>query len=270
LRSSRLCGEILSLLKIIAHRGASARTPENTLAAVRVAAELGADGVEVDVRLTRDNQLAVLHDTDTRRVAPNQAVFTAKRRRLSELQSLDVGSWKDPKFSRERVPALGEVLAALGPQQEIFIELKSREYDEILAKLDRLLTPQTPAGFPAARVVLMSFDGNLMRKFKKARPSWRVLLLLNHKPAKQAFDRLVSSIRAKHINGIGQNRTWALAKDEYEALREAGAILSVWTVDDPRETEKWRGFGFDYLTSNVPEKMKRAVASDAPTPTVSS
>lgn len=243
-------------MKIIAHRGASARAPENTLAAVRLAAELGADGVEVDVRLTRDCQLAVLHDTDTRRVAPNQAVFTAKRRRLSELQSLDVGSWKDPKFSRERVPALGEVLAALGPTQEIFIELKSREYDEILAKLDRLLTPQTPAGFPASRVALMSFDGTLVRKFKKARPSWRVLLLLNKKPTTHVFGKILSEVRAKYIDGIGQNRTWTLTKEEYDSLRTAEAILSVWTVDDPKEAARWRERGFNYLTSNHPEKMK--------------
>jgi glycerophosphoryl diester phosphodiesterase len=242
-------------LKIIAHRGASARAPENTLAAVRVAAELGAAGVEVDVRLTRDRQLAVLHDTDTRRVAPDQPVYTAKRRRLTELQTLDVGSWKDPKFAGERVPALGDVLAALGPAQEIFIECKSREYDEILAKLDRLLTPQTPGGFPAERAAIMSFDGTLIRKFKKARPTWRVLLLLNHKPTRHVFGKLLSSIRAKYIDGIGQNRTWALSDAEYAELREAGAILSVWTVDEPREAVAWKKRGFDYLTSNNPDKL---------------
>jgi len=242
-------------MKIIAHRGASARAPENTLAAVRLAAELGADGVEVDVRLTRDNQLAVLHDTDTRRVAPDQPVYTAKRRKLRELQSLDVGSWKDPKFAGEHVPALGEVLAALGPAQEIFIEAKSREYDEILAKLDRLLTPQTPAGFPASRAVLMSFDGTLVRKFKKARPSWRVLLLLKHKPTRHLYGQLLPSIRAGFLDGIGQNHTWALTDAEYAELRAAGAILSVWTVDSPREAAAWEKRGFHYLTSNQPELL---------------
>jgi len=250
-----------SPLKIIAHRGASALAPENTLAAVRLAAELGADGVEIDVRLTRDSQLAVLHDTDTRRVAPGQAVFSAKRRRLAELQSLDVGSWKDPKFSRERIPALGEVLAALTPTQEIFIEFKSREYDEILAKLDRLLTPQTPAGFPAGRAVMMSFDGTLVRKFKKARPSWRVLLLLNHKPTAHVFGRLLSAVKAKYIDGIGQNRTWALAKEDYAALLDVGATLSVWTVDNPKEASAWRDRGFHYLTSNVPDFVVKSISS---------
>jgi glycerophosphoryl diester phosphodiesterase len=243
-------------LKSIAHRGASAVAPENTFAAVRLAAALGADGVEVDVRLTRDCQLAVLHDTDTRRVAPNQPVYTAKRRRLKELQSLDVGSWKDPKYAGERVPALGEVLAALGPEQEIFIELKSREYDEILAKLNRLLDPKAATGFPAARVVLMSFDGTLVRKIKKARPAWRVLLLLNHKPTRHVYGQILSAVRAKYIDGIGQNRTWALKDEEYAELRENGAILSVWTVDNPAEVAAWKQRGFNYLTSNNPERMK--------------
>ena len=243
-------------MKIIAHRGASAVAPENTLAAVRLAATLGAAGVEVDVRLTRDRQLAVLHDTDTRRVAPDQPVYSAKRRRLKELQTLDVGSWKDPKFAHERVPALGEVLAALGPEQEIFIELKSREYDEILAKLNRLLDPKAPTGFPAARVVLMSFDGTLVRKIKKARPGWRVLLLLKHKPTTHLYGQILSSVRAKFFDGIGQNRTWALADEQYAELRAGGAILSVWTVDDPREVPAWAKRGFNYLTSNNPEKMQ--------------
>ena len=256
MRFARLCGELCPPLKIIAHRGASARAPENTLAAVRLAVALGADGVEVDVRLTRDGQLAVIHDTDTSRVAPGQAICTVKRQRLAALQKLDVGSWKDAKFAGERVPALGEVLAALGPEQEIFIECKTREYDAILAALDQLITPGKADGFPATRAVVMSFDETLVRKFKKKRPDWRVLLLLNHRPTRHVFGKLLPAIRAKHLDGLGQNRTWALTDEEYAELREAGAILSVWTVDEPREVAAWQKRGFDYLTTNQPERMK--------------
>jgi len=245
-----------SALKIIAHRGASARAPENTLAAVRLAAELGAEGVEVDVRVTRDGKLAVLHDTDTRRVAPAQPVYTAKRRRMAELQTLDVGSWKDAKFTGERVPELGHVLSALGPNQEILIELKSREADIIISELNKLLEPPKDGGFPSTRVIVMGFDGVTVRKVKKKRPELRVLLLLNKKPSAHVYGKILSTIAAGHLNGIGQNRTWALAQEQYDELRAAGAILSAWTVDDAKEAQAWRARGFDYLTSNVPDKMK--------------
>lgn len=248
-------------MKIIAHRGASAVAPENTLAAVRLAAQAAAHGVEIDVRLTRDGQLAVIHDTDTRRVAPGQPVNTVKRQRLADLQKLDVGSWKDPKFSAERIPALGEVLAALGPEQEIFIELKSREFEGIFPALEQLLSPPAANGFSAARAVVMSFEEKLIRKIKKKRPDWRTLLLLNHRPTTHVFGQIVSAIRAKYINGIGQNRTWAMSDDDYTELQDAGAILSVWTVNDLHELPAWQKRGFHYLTSDRPEVFLKATSS---------
>ncbi len=248
-------------MKIVAHRGASARAPENTLAAVRLAAELAADGVEVDVRVTRDGLLAVIHDPDTRRVAPGQPAHTVNRNHLADLQKLDVGSWKDPKFANERVPALGDVLAALGPAQEIFVELKTREADAILKQLDLLLAPTKAGGFPAERVVLMSFDEATVRKIKKLRPGCRALLLLNKKPTTHAFGKILPTIRAQYLNGIGQNRTWAFTPEQYAELRDAGAILSVWTVDSPAEAKIWRDRGFDYLTSNVPDLIAKSSPS---------
>lgn len=223
---------------------------------MRRALTLPVAGVEVDVRLTRDGHLAVIHDTDTRRIAPNQPVHTVKRGKLAQLQSLDVGSWMDPQFSAERIPALGDVLGALDSEREIFIELKSREFEGILPALDKLLSPPAASGFPVHRAVVMSFDEKLVRRIKKKRPAWRVLLLLNKKPTAHVYGDLLSSIRAKFLDGFGQNRTWALTDAEYEALHGAGAILSVWTVNNAAELPAWQNRGFHYLTSDCPEKMK--------------
>jgi len=238
-------------VKIISHRGASARAPENTLAAVRLALASGAAGVEVDVRLTRDRRLAVLHDPDTSRVAPGQPRLRAASSSLAQLQTLDVGSWKDPKFSGERIPELADVIALLGPAHELLLELKSPEFRAILAKLDKLLTPPAPRGIPAPRVIVMSFHAALVHKIKKARPAWRVLLLLNQQPSARAVRRLLSEIRAHALDGLGQSRAWILPDADYAAFRAAGAILSVWTVNDPAEARLWRIRGFDYLTSDI-------------------
>jgi len=243
-------------VKIIAHRGASSRAPENTVAAVRLAVTLGADGVEVDVRLTRDGRLAVLHDADTHRVAPKLRRRRVSKSTLAELQAFDVGSWKGSAFAGEKIPELDDVLAALGPAQEIFIEAKSRKIAGMLAALDQLLAPPASKGFPTARAVVMSFNGRLVRTIKKQRPQWRVLLLLNRKPFARTVGHIIADVRAGRMDGIGQNRRWVLAPRDYASLCEIGAILSVWTVDDPVEAKAWRERGFDYLTSNVPEMMK--------------
>jgi glycerophosphoryl diester phosphodiesterase len=246
-------------VKIIAHRGASARAPENTLAAIRLALADGAAGVEVDVRLTRDGRLAVLHDADTRRTAPGQPRLHVARCTLAKLQSLEVGSWKAPQFSGERIPSLDEVLAVLPTGREIFIELKSRAYRRQLAALDALLNPPAARGFPAPRAVIMSFHGALVRKIKNARPHWRVLLLLHRQPSARTVRRLLAEFRAKSLDGLGQNHAWSLPEKDYSAFRAAGAILSVWTVNDPAEVRSWRARGFHYLTSDTLEKSPQFI-----------
>src|SRR6478672_5367982 len=96
-------------MQIIAHRGASFDAPENTLAAIRLGWDQGADGVEFDVRLSRDGQIVVIHDADTRRVANVDRLVSDQT--VDELRQLDVGRWKGPQFAGERIPTLAEVLA---------------------------------------------------------------------------------------------------------------------------------------------------------------
>jgi len=108
---------------IIAHRGASDSAPENTLAAVRGAWAEGADTLEVDVHLTRDGRLAVIHDPDTQRTTGIPRVVAETT--LAELQQLDAGRWKDARFAGEQIPALDDVLAIIPPAKRVFIELKS-------------------------------------------------------------------------------------------------------------------------------------------------
>src|SRR5512140_2542862 len=115
---------------IIAHRGASADAPENTLAAFRLALELGADGVELDVWRCATGEVVVHHDEDTRRVAG--AALLVPDAPLAALRALDVGAWKGERFRGERIPLLAEVLAAL-PAAVVNVELKSRGRDVRLA-----------------------------------------------------------------------------------------------------------------------------------------
>jgi len=98
-------------VEIIAHRGASHDAPENTLAAVNLAWQQNADAVEIDVHLSRDGQIVVIHDENTRKTAGlNKNV---SEQTLAELRRLDVGRWKGRQWAGEKIPVLAEVLGAL-------------------------------------------------------------------------------------------------------------------------------------------------------------
>jgi glycerophosphoryl diester phosphodiesterase len=107
---------------IIAHRGASAHAPENTLAAFRLAVDQKADGIELDVHLSADNEVVVIHDANLGRTTNGSGSVYAKT--LPELKQLDAGSWFGAQFSGERLPTLSEVFELVGNQLFVNVELK--------------------------------------------------------------------------------------------------------------------------------------------------
>ena len=107
----------------LAHRGASAVAPENTLSAFRRAMELGADGVELDVQLSADGALVVCHNYWVDQTSNGHGPIAAQK--LAELKQLDFGGWFGPQFIGEPIPTLDEVFDGLPPSALINVELKS-------------------------------------------------------------------------------------------------------------------------------------------------
>src|SRR5512136_697214 len=104
----------------IAHRGASAAAPQNTLAAFRKAVELGADGVELDVQLSADGAVVVIHDFTVDKTTDGTGRVAAKT--LAELKALDAGSRFSPQFAGERIPTLAEVFEAIDGKLLVNVE----------------------------------------------------------------------------------------------------------------------------------------------------
>ena len=164
---------------LIAHRGASAYAPENTVPAFRLAAEQGATYVEFDLQLTKDRRLVCLHDESLERTTDVEEVYpdrfrtvtaangqTAKRWMLAdftlaEIQKLDAGSWFEPRFKGTRIPTFAETIDALRGRSGLFIELKLPERYEGIEKLilDELNATGlgSPGADPRTPVVLQSF-----------------------------------------------------------------------------------------------------------------
>lgn len=164
---------------VIAHRGASAAAPENTLPAVILGAESNADYVEIDLQMTRDGELVVIHDTTLVRTTdvegryPDRAPWNVRDLTLAEIRTLDAGFRSGEQFTGTTVPTLQEVLRALRGRAGLLLEVKSPALypgitEAIVAELDGEGWLSRGAG--AQRLVVQSFDWTFMRKFSALAP----------------------------------------------------------------------------------------------------
>jgi glycerophosphoryl diester phosphodiesterase len=199
----------------VAHRGASAYAPEHTLAAYRLAIEMGADYVEQDLAVTKDGVLICLHDaslertTNVEEVFPDRAVsisLEGRTRRawvandftLAEIKQLDAGSWFDPKFKGEKIPTFGEAVALVKGKAGLFPELKTPEIYEgrnvdfeqlVAAALDRHGL-RGPKADPKTPVILQTFGQSSARELARIKIGVPVVLLLDSDDGFQTAESL--------------------------------------------------------------------------------
>jgi len=238
----------------IAHRGASFAAPENTLAAVRRAVELGADMVEVDVQRTKDGVLVLLHDptltrtTDATRVFRRRGPWRVADFTYDELRQLDAGFWHSRRHVGERIPTLAQTLGLVsGTGVGLQVELKTpHRYPGIVDDLIAVLEDAGPivaAGGPQG-VVVQSFHHASMEELKARMPCMRVGLL--------------GTPAATHLRLLG---TWADQVNPYHrtvdreyvaAVHDAGMTCHVWTVDRVSSQRRALGLGVDGVITNRP------------------
>jgi len=154
---------------IIAHRGCSGSAPENTFTAFRMAAASGADMIELDVRMSRDGELMVLHDRRVNRTTDGSgSVF---RKNLADLQTLDAGSWYARQFAGERIPALRDVFRLLPRRVGLNIEAKTdgdrRGRSRLVYELGRIIKKESRG----RQVLVSSFDHRFLSQFHLLHPS---------------------------------------------------------------------------------------------------
>jgi len=245
---------------IIAHRGASAHAPENTLAAFRLALEAGVDGIEFDVRLAADGVPMVIHDATLRRTGRRDGRISAMT--SDELGRVDVGSWFNSAYPRrareefagEPVPTLVSALELLAPADvSIYIELKCDRADptKLAASVCDVLrhSPLLP------RIIVKSFDLNALNEVRRVLERAHVATLFQLsagtlvRPGK--IIRLATEIGARQIS---VHRS--LARPRLARLCvEAGLPLIVWTVDDIRWLAKAHKLGIAGLITNDPARL---------------
>ncbi|RKT86960.1 glycerophosphoryl diester phosphodiesterase [Saccharopolyspora antimicrobica] len=246
----------------IAHRGASAYAPENTLAAVRLGVRMRADLVEIDVQQTKDGELVVIHDntlartTDAEQKFPDRGPWRISDFTLAEIRTLDAGSWKAPEFAGERVPTLAEVLDVLqrGPSG-LLLEAKSPElYPGITERIADELRARPSWVRPdhkARNLVVQSFNWDFIRDFHDLLPGVQVGVL-----GAPSVDQLAEV--ATYSNQVNPNH--AQATPEYIAAVHAhGMSINPYTVNDAPLMRTLIDRGVDGIISDRPDVLREEI-----------
>lgn len=244
---------------IIAHRGASFDAPENTLAAIKLAWEQDADAVEVDVQLSRDNKIVVIHDFNTKRVGNKNSLV--KTQTLSELRKLDVGSWKDSKWSGEKIPRLNEVLSTVPGDKKLIVEIKCGT--EIISEL---VSTVKKMEIGTDRIEFISFDLSVCIAVKNVLPEYKVLLLSEmdytwlQRIFRPSIDRLINVALKHNLDGLDLWSGNLIDENLILICVTNNLLLYTWTINSPEKAKELISLGVDGITTDLPGQFKELVS----------
>lgn len=228
---------------IIGHRGAAAVAPENTLASFERAMQDGADGIEFDVRLSRDGVPVVIHDPTLTRTASID-------REVAKLSAEELASFD--------VPSLHQVLIQFKQRDALLnVELKSERGELALANAAVQAIQNESM---AAKVIVSSFDMTLISEVKRINKSIRTAALFEPKISRP-FDlvrklKLIGVARAHDADAIALHHR-LVSSPMVEKARQAGLEVVIWTVDNPQWVARARTLGIKALITNNPAVMVR-------------
>lgn len=245
-------------VEIIAHRGASYLAPENTMASFMLGWEKGAD-VELDIHLSKDNRILVIHDSSTKRTG--KIDLNIKETTSNELRKIDVGSFKSAEYTGEKIPFLADVIKTIPPGRKLYIEIKCGK--EVLPILEKLISQSGKM----SQIVIIGFDLETVTMSKqlidvptywlkgtekvKETEKW-----IPHSP------QLVKIAKDKGLDGLDVHYA-GVNKEFMDAVKASGQKLYVWTVDNPDEAIRLVNLGVAGITTNRPEWLRQQLKDKA-------
>ena len=251
---------------VIAHRGASSYAPENTLAAVDKAAELGVEWVENDVQRTKDGELVVIHDdnlkrtTDAEDVFPGRSPWKVKDFTAAEIARLDAGSWFGPEFAGARVPTLQQFLDRTeSHRQKLLLEIKNPGlYPGIEQQTLKVLGDEgwLDASHLAGRLIVQSFSADSVRAVHDLLPTVKTGFLGT--PSVADLSRYAAF--ADQINPSYTTVSPGYVSSVHAFDGPHGGPLEVftWTVNDADTARQVAGYGVDGIITNSPDVVRDA------------
>jgi len=229
--------------KIIAHRGASSIAPENTLVSAKKGWELGADAVECDVHLSKDNRVMVIHDKNTKRTTGES--YDVAETVSDTLRMLDAGSFKDEEYKGEKIPFLEELIAAIPDGRKLVVEIKSDE--QIIPYIRDIVR----ASGKQDQIVFIAFDLTTIVETKMYLPGNQCYWLCAFKG--KAKKGMVKAARAG-LDGV--NLRYGIIDEKImEKAGEYKLEVLTWTLDKPEKAKELIGLGVTGITTNRPDYM---------------
>lgn len=236
-----------SPFRIIAHRGASAAAPENTLAAITRAAAIGARSVELDVMLSSDGVPVIIHDTDLARTTNGTGPVAAQD--YESLARLDAGSWFDSAFADERIPALAAAVSLiLDKNLALNLEIKPSPGEDraTAARAIDIVTGLWPDDAP---LVLSSASRESLRAARAAAPHWPRGLIADIPPSN--WRDLLAELDCVSLHCAAATATPSLA----EQVHGAGYRLLAYTINRPAQAAALFKIGVDGIFTDDPAVM---------------
>ncbi len=235
--------ELLKRADVIAHRGASLSAPENTLAALDLAIEYGADGVEFDVQVSADGVPVLMHDVTLGRTTNDALNRRVDSLTLSQLRQLDAGSWFADEFEGEQIPTLEEALERIDGRAKAYIDLKARgsQFNHDVVSLIEAFQLESSS-------VVMSFDYQQLREIKELNSDVQTLLLIS-----TFFGDIEALVQDDNIDYFAF-RTFVIANNQnyIRQVQQAGKKVYVWTLETEQEHQQFIELDVDGLISKDP------------------
>jgi len=226
---------------VIAHRGASAEKPENTLAAFRRALALGADGIELDVHVTRDGVPVVFHDSSLSRLTGARGRIAGwTRRQLKELRV----NGTDP------IPSLAAVLRLIRGRALVQVELKAGV--PVAPVVDAI-----EAARAAATVILGSFDATLVHEARRLAPALPRMLISEGRAGPATLVRQLAALGA---SGLSVNHRAIRSAEWLRYFQSRGCTVWCWTVNEEERMRELAGWGVDAILSDDPGLLHRTLS----------
>lgn len=245
----------MSHIDVISHRGANIYAPQNTLPAFKKSLEIGVDGFETDIHITKDGQLVLCHNYTIDSTSDGKGSISQMT--LAELRNYDFGSYFSPKYIGTRIPTMDEFLSLVenADIKVLNIELKSPKENETAIVSETIRLVKEHGLFE--KLLISSFDPKLLVEAKQIDKNCKTgfLYSVNRKTAIPMLRRYIEVAKELGVDALHPQNLFVNEKYVRDA-HEAGLIVNTWTVNTVKDIEKMIRCGVDGIITNYPDVVK--------------
>ncbi len=235
---------------VFGHRGASAYAPMNTLPAFELAAEQGADGIELDVHRSKDGAAVIVHDFEIDTTTDGRGLVVEKT--LAELKEYDAGGWFSPDYRGTRIPTLDEVFEAV--RDRLFINVEIKSHDLNTDGVEQVVADVIQKYDMARRVIVSSFNPLALIRFRQIMPGVALGYLYAPEMPTLPID-IINELTYEAVHPYHE----MIDPDHAATAKSRGHRLNTWTVNDPERARNLRDWGVDGLITDVPDVILNAI-----------